>query len=115
MILGHPPGGVHGDAVYSQEALDRIITQLMEANPQSNAAPPASEDAIAKLPKRKVELEDLGSDGKAECTICIDEMNVGDEVTVLPCKHWFHGECVTLWLKEHNTCPICRTPIEPNR
>ncbi|KAB5540398.1 hypothetical protein GE09DRAFT_255128 [Coniochaeta sp. 2T2.1] len=115
LFLGQPPGGVHGDAVYSQEALDRIITQLMEQNPHgSNAAPPASEDAISKLSKRNVTIEDLGSDGRAECTICIDELKVGDEVTVLPCKHWFHGECVTLWLKEHNTCPICRTPIEAN-
>jgi E3 ubiquitin-protein ligase RNF115/126 len=54
----------------------------------------------------------MGDSPKVECTICIDEMHLGDEVTVLPCKHWFHGECVILWLKEHNTCPICRTPIE---
>ncbi|KAJ4425121.1 hypothetical protein N0V82_000176 [Gnomoniopsis sp. IMI 355080] len=103
---------VHGDAVYSQEALDRIITQLMEVHPQSNAAPPATEDAIEKLEKKKLDLEMMGESAKAECTICIDEINIGDEVTVLPCKHWFHGECVVLWLKEHNTCPICRTPIE---
>lgn len=106
------PNAVHGDAVYSQEALDRIITQLMEAHPQSNAAPPATEDAIQKLEKKKLDREMMGDSAKAECTICIDEMTVGDEVTVLPCKHWFHGECVVLWLKEHNTCPICRTPIE---
>ncbi|ROW05674.1 hypothetical protein VMCG_05279 [Cytospora schulzeri] len=113
ILLG--PGGphaVHGDAVYSQEALDRIITQLMETNPQSNAAPPASEAAIAKLEKKQIDKEMMGDNGKAECTICIDEMQLGDEVTVLPCKHWFHGECVTLWLKEHNTCPVCRAPIE---
>lgn len=106
------PNAVHGDAVYSQEALDRIITQLMEANPQSNAAPPATEQAIEKLPKKKLDKEMMGESGKAECTICIDEMHIGDEVTVLPCKHWFHEDCVVLWLKEHNTCPICRTPIE---
>ncbi|ROW02333.1 hypothetical protein VSDG_02470 [Cytospora chrysosperma] len=113
ILLG--PGGpnaVHGDAVYSQEALDRIITQLMETNPQSNAAPPASEAAIEKLEKKRIDKEMMGDNGKAECTICIDEMQLGDEVTVLPCKHWFHGECVTLWLKEHNTCPVCRAPIE---
>lgn len=113
ILLG--PGGphaVHGDAVYSQEALDRIITQLMETNPQSNAAPPASEAAIEKLQKKQIDKEMMGDNGKAECTICIDEMQLGDEVTVLPCKHWFHGECVVLWLKEHNTCPVCRAPIE---
>jgi hypothetical protein len=41
-------------------------------------------------------------------------MKEGDMATFLPCNHWFHEECVTLWLKEHNTCPICRTPIEKN-
>ncbi|RYP06217.1 hypothetical protein DL764_003309 [Monosporascus ibericus] len=79
------PHAVQGDAVYSQEALDHIITNLMEANPQSNAPPPASEDAIAKLPKKKLDAEMLGPELKGECTICIDEVSVGDEVTVLPC------------------------------
>lgn len=106
------PRATHGDAVYTQEGLDRIITQLMEANPQSNAAPPASELAIEKLEKKKLDRQMMGDGVKVGCTICIDEMHLGDEVTVLPCKHWFHGECVVLWLKEHNTCPICRAPIE---
>ncbi|KAF5002347.1 hypothetical protein FGRMN_358 [Fusarium graminum] len=107
-----PANAAHGDAVYSQEALDRIITGLMEANPQSNAAPPATDEALRKLERKPVDKQMLGSEGKAECTICIDEMNEGDMATFLPCHHWFHEECVTLWLKEHNTCPICRTPIE---
>ncbi|KAG8168276.1 hypothetical protein KVR01_003965 [Diaporthe batatas] len=113
LLLG--PGAMnaaHGDAVYTQEGLDRIITQLMETNPQSNAAPPASEEAIEKLEKKSLDRQMMGDSPKVECTICIDEMHLGDEVTVLPCKHWFHGECVVLWLKEHNTCPICRSPIE---
>lgn len=108
----NPPSAVHGDAVYSQEALDRIVSTLMEAHPQSNAAPPATQTAIDQLEKKKLTDEMIGSEGKAECTICIDEMHRGDDVTVLPCTHWFHGECVTLWLKEHNTCPICRRAIE---
>ncbi|KAK4204081.1 hypothetical protein QBC40DRAFT_2556 [Triangularia verruculosa] len=108
----NPAAAVHGDAVFTQEALDRIITQLMENSPQTNAAPPASESAIESLEKKKVDKELLGPEGKAECTICIDEFKLGDEVTVLPCSHWYHGECVVLWLKEHNTCPICRKPIE---
>ncbi|KAI0482749.1 hypothetical protein GGR56DRAFT_205680 [Xylariaceae sp. FL0804] len=106
------PNAIHGDAVYSQEALDRIITGLMEANPQSNAPAPASEESIRKLPKKKLNEEMLGPELKAECSICIDDMTVGDEAVVLPCKHWFHEECVSLWLKEHNSCPICRAPID---
>jgi len=108
----NPANASHGDAVYTQEALDRIISQLMEQNPQNNSAPPATEDALSKLQRKMVDKEMLGPDGKTECTICIDDFNEGDEATVLPCKHWFHDQCVVMWLKEHNTCPICRTPIE---
>ncbi|KAG7038611.1 ring finger domain-containing protein [Colletotrichum scovillei] len=108
----NPANASHGDAVYTQEALDRIISQLMEQNPASNAAPPATEDALSKLKRKKVDKEMLGPDGKTECTICIDDFKEGDDATVLPCKHWFHDQCVVMWLKEHNTCPICRTPIE---
>ncbi|KAK7958130.1 hypothetical protein PG996_010426 [Apiospora saccharicola] len=106
------PNVAHGDAVYTQEGLDRIITDLMEANPQSNAPPPASEDTISRLPRKKLDEQMLGPELKGECTICIDDVGLGDEVIVLPCKHWFHDECVVLWLKEHNTCPICRAPVE---
>ncbi|KAH8743240.1 hypothetical protein F5883DRAFT_48431 [Diaporthe sp. PMI_573] len=100
------------DGIFSHEGLHRIITQIREANLQSNAAPPASESAIEKLEKTELDRQMMGDGAKVDCTICIDELYLGDDVTVLPCKHWFHGECVVRWLEEHNTCPICRAPIE---
>ncbi|KAL2206591.1 hypothetical protein CC79DRAFT_1370005 [Sarocladium strictum] len=110
--LFHPANAAHGDAVYSQEALDRIITSLMEQNPQSNAAPPASDQALQNLDRREVTSDMLGDDGAADCSICLDNYKEGEVVIFLPCKHWFHDKCVILWLQEHNTCPVCRTPIE---
>ncbi|KAK5251280.1 hypothetical protein LTR93_005494 [Exophiala xenobiotica] len=109
--LFNPGNAQHGDMVFSQEAFDRVMSQLMEQNNGSNAPPPASEDAIQSLEKKKVDKEMLGTEGKAECSICMDNVDLGDEVTVLPCNHWFHGDCVTAWLKEHDTCPHCRSPI----
>ena len=106
-------GGVSGDAVYSEEALDRIITQMMDQNHQGSAPGPASAAAIAALPKRPADKTMMGSDGKAECSVCMDAVDIGDEVTVLPCNHWFHGDCVGAWLKEHDTCPHCRAGIMP--
>ena len=53
----------------------------------------------------------LGDDGKAECSICMDRVDLGTEVTVLPCNHWFHETCVKSWLSEHDTCPHCRRGI----
>ncbi|KAL9000381.1 MAG: hypothetical protein Q9169_000898 [Polycauliona sp. 2 TL-2023] len=109
----HPANAAHGDVVYSQEALDRIISQFMEQHNGSSAPGPASADAISALPKKKVDKEMLGSDGKAECSVCMDNVELGDDVTLLPCQHWFHGDCVGAWLKEHDTCPHCRQGIMP--
>lgn len=102
----------HGDAVYSQEELDRVISQLVEQNTNGSAPPPASQNAIQNLPKKKVDQEMLGNEGKAECSICMDPVELGAEVTVLPCKHWFHYNCIEMWLTQHNTCPHCRRGID---
>ncbi|KAF2402033.1 hypothetical protein EJ06DRAFT_372226 [Trichodelitschia bisporula] len=105
----------HGDAVYSQEAFDRVLTQLMEQNGSDNAPGPASQDAIASLPRKKVDVSMLDDQGRGECSICMDEVKIGEEVTQLYCTHWFHGQCVGAWLCEHNTCPHCRMGIEEGR
>ncbi|KAE8148382.1 hypothetical protein BDV25DRAFT_141854 [Aspergillus avenaceus] len=101
-----------GDAVYSQEELDRVISQLVDMNGNRSAAPPAARSAIQSLPKKAVDREMLGSEGKAECSICMDSVELGTEVTVLPCKHWFHYNCIEMWLTQHNTCPHCRRSID---
>jgi len=109
--LLNPAAAQHGDAVYTQEALDRVISQLMEQNATGNAPGPASVEAMANLPKINVTKDMLGDNGKAECSICMDEVHLGDEVTQLYCKHWFHEQCVKAWLGEHDTCPHCRKGI----
>lgn len=113
MGLMNPGGGSGqmGDFVYSQEGLDRIVSQLMEQTATSNAPGPATQSDIESLPRRTVTEEMLGPEHTAECSICMDDVSVGEEVTVLPCKHWFHPQCITAWLVEHDTCPHCRKGI----
>lgn len=108
----NPVNARSGDAVYSQEALDHIISTLMEQHPASNAPGPASPDAISALPKKKLGEKELGPEGKGECSVCMDDVTIGEEVVFLPCSHWFHEACASAWLSEHNTCPICRKGIE---
>lgn len=100
-----------GDAVYSQEELDRVISQLIDQNNNGSAPAPASNTAIQSLPKKRIDREMLGSDGKAECSICMDGVELGTEVTVLPCTHWFHFSCIEAWLSQNNSCPHCRRSI----
>lgn len=45
------------------------------------------------------------------CAICISEYELGEKVKQLQCWHKFHEECLKEWLKEHVTCPLCRTNV----
>ena len=42
------------------------------------------------------------------CGVCKDEFNIGEECLSMPCNHYFHENCLLPWLKERNSCPICR-------
>ncbi|KAK3344284.1 hypothetical protein B0T25DRAFT_322590 [Lasiosphaeria hispida] len=109
--LFNPGAAVVGDAAYTQEAFDHIMSLLREqSNPEG--APPASQTAIEKLDVKELDEKMMGGETVTRCVICVDEMTTGDKASVLPCSHFFHGGCVTPWLKQHNTCPVCRRSIE---
>ncbi|KAK2746791.1 hypothetical protein FQN57_002833 [Myotisia sp. PD_48] len=97
--------------VHTQEELDRIVSLFMAEEEAENGAVPASNEAIRALPKMTIDKSMLDSDGVAECSICMDNAELGSEVTILPCKHWFHDQCISAWLHEHDTCPHCRQGI----
>ncbi|RRT55173.1 hypothetical protein B296_00036105 [Ensete ventricosum] len=46
-----------------------------------------------------------GGDVREEsCMICLEELDVGEEVTRMPCMHAFHGGCLTRWLESSHLC-----------
>jgi hypothetical protein len=47
------------------------------------------------------------------CSICIDEFEVGERLTLLPrCQHAFHRDCIMPWLLERQgRCPLCKTHV----
>nr|XP_016438440.1 PREDICTED: RING finger protein 165-like [Nicotiana tabacum] len=48
---------------------------------------------------------------KYECTICLDQFKVGDNLMHLQCDHKFHSCCLVPWLENHAYCPCCRVEI----
>ncbi|XP_047078817.1 E3 ubiquitin-protein ligase ATL23-like [Lolium rigidum] len=51
-----------------------------------------------------------------ECAVCLQELEHGDVVRVLPaCTHFFHSSCLDPWLRAHASCPVCRAHPEPER
>ena len=51
-----------------------------------------------------------------KCTICLERMYINDTQYIFEtdCDHYFHTKCIVKWLKENNTCPICRNRITIN-
>ncbi|CAO3656735.1 unnamed protein product [Mucor hiemalis] len=105
-LVGNP-----NDYVFSQNALDNIITQLMEQTSGASAPPPAPEQVIESLPKRS--LTDEEKNTETDCAVCKDQFEPQEIVIELPCEHIFHDDCIKPWLKLNGTCPVCRHSVIP--
>lgn len=81
--------------------LDLLLQHLSENDPNRYGTPPTQKDVIESLPVVKLE-------NSLQCSVCLDDCEVGSEVTEMPCKHKFHSGCLRPWLELHSTCPVCR-------
>lgn len=46
-----------------------------------------------------------------DCSICLEDVNVGSACMKLVCQHVFHPNCILQWLARTNRCPTCRCEI----
>ncbi|OBZ79191.1 putative RING finger protein P32A8.03c [Grifola frondosa] len=118
-LFGGTPGaegGRWGDYVFNQEALDQIITQIME-NSNAHAPVPATAEIMEKLPRDV--LEEGSPLLEKDCAVCKDQFKLETEdpdeqvIVTLPCHHPFHEPCILPWLKSSGTCPVCRYQLIP--
>jgi len=80
----------------------RLIERSME-----ESRPPtqiAKDEEIKSLETKIYEAKD----DKESCVICLNDLQGGDLTTRTSCKHLFHNECLTRWLKTNISCPMCR-------
>ena len=48
-----------------------------------------------------------------ECTVCLEPLKSGDEVTALTCPHSFHHDCLLQHVRSGGrSCPNCREPLQ---
>lgn len=74
----------------------------------------ATEAEIDRLPSRTIEANDdlLSRSGvggqQQQCSICLEQFQVGETVRTIPCFHTFHSSCIDPWLATKSECPICK-------
>ncbi|XP_011098046.1 uncharacterized protein LOC105176825 [Sesamum indicum] len=97
---------------------------------ESMLTPQQQKQAINKLRKqlysphmsniiRRLSIKSSGSnvesfqqddDGK-RCAVCLEDFETRQFVTLTPCNHMFHEDCIVPWVKRQGKCPICRFVI----
>lgn len=85
----------------------------MQRQQEEEGRNPADRGAVKDLPVIKIEEKHCKvlDDGKLEaptCPVCVEELSMGKNAIFMPCGHSFDPDCLMPWLKDHNTCPVCR-------
>lgn len=71
-----------------------------------------TEKDFDNLQSIKISHDNINEYIDKECNICLENYVEDDNLTVLPCKHFFHSDCIHDWLcNEKVNCPICRKDI----
>ena len=89
--------------------IEYIINQIMMNDNNRYGNPPASQTAVDKLQKCNItdkKLKEFGFENS--CPVCKDEFVINEECLLMPYEHHFHKDCLIPWLKERNSCPVCR-------
>jgi len=87
----------------------RIIEEFLRNDPNRYGPPPAPEESVNKL--KEISFNEETCKAK-DCSVCQEDYKNGENLLVMPCEHTFHKDCVKKWLSMHNSCPVCRKPLE---
>jgi len=108
-----PPRGV--DAATLDALPVRTYTEPVPSSSSSSASSGSSSAAAgtgnsssSSSSSCSAPTASVNDDVTRSCSICLEEYARGDAVRTLPCLHCFHAPCVDHWLREHNTCPVCK-------
>lgn len=47
-----------------------------------------------------------------KCYVCFDLFNEGEKVTMLPCLHAYHPNCISEWIEKDKRCPVCNIEVK---
>lgn len=86
---------------------DGLFEQFVDHHSAIRGSLPAVKSVVANLPSVVLTQEDVAKNN-AVCAVCMDDISLEEKVRQLPCLNHYHGDCILLWLKMRNTCPVCR-------
>ncbi|CAH8363056.1 unnamed protein product [Eruca vesicaria subsp. sativa] len=91
----------HGHETFGSydEIFGRVLGNSSSTRPQ---------EVTEELPVVELTSEELMERGLVVCAICREELAANERLSELPCSHCYHKDCISSWLTNRNTCPLCR-------
>ncbi|XP_030540144.2 RING-H2 finger protein ATL22-like [Rhodamnia argentea] len=106
--LNQPPNG--NDRENDVADITSPSSPSRETRHASNSVTGIDSATIESYPK--IRIDDDGQVPRPNdnvCTICLSEYQPKEMLRTIPkCGHYFHAQCIDLWLRRSASCPLCR-------
>ncbi|XP_076882353.1 E3 ubiquitin-protein ligase SDIR1-like [Bidens hawaiensis] len=99
----------------SEEDLNSLPIHKYKVANSKRGSSSAENGSSSATPEQKVETGNAvggkTSEDELTCSVCLEQVNVGELVRSLPCLHQFHANCIDPWLRQQGTCPVCNFKV----
>jgi hypothetical protein len=92
------------------QLIETLIQNALNETLQETENHGISEQMLQSIRSNATNIEN--EENVTQCSVCLENINVGDSCVTLRCNHKFHLHCIERWCQTHNTCPMCRNEIE---
>ncbi|KAK0592407.1 hypothetical protein LWI29_018594 [Acer saccharum] len=98
-------------ASMSEEEINALPVHKYKGSGSQSGSSSVQQASSSGTAEKKLDTISVGSvkaDDELTCTVCLEQVNVGEIVRSLPCLHQFHAICIDPWLRQQGTCPVCK-------
>ncbi|KZV26123.1 hypothetical protein F511_06049 [Dorcoceras hygrometricum] len=99
-------------ASMTEEEINALPVHKYKSGPQSIGPVIVQASSSTSVEKKQDSSNAQGSiktsDDDLTCSVCLEQVDVGELIRSLPCLHQFHVNCIDPWLRQQGTCPVCK-------
>ncbi|XP_010534515.1 PREDICTED: E3 ubiquitin-protein ligase SDIR1 isoform X2 [Tarenaya hassleriana] len=95
-------------ASMSEEEINALPVHKYKVPGPENGCALAQQASSSSSTEKKQDSSKKGAEDELTCSVCLEQVNVGELVRSLPCLHQFHASCIDPWLRQQGTCPVCK-------
>lgn len=105
-MVTSPPNTLPSTTSQDQDELDYEALLLLDEDVKKRGV--SSSSRRRYLTEHYSTIEFIGK----QCDICMEKISKSTrKIISLPCKHFYHSDCILKWFEQNRTCPVCRYEI----